>query len=134
MICYFKNVRCLCTWGILFQISHYSKSVLFWLMIILEFLCYFYPFIIANMCWLSFTGNELFLIIGSIKHSKSQCGKMETRICYFCYVNIQLKCHKLHNLTCIFKISCYGNFVMTNVCLIQARNYNSPWEPYLWKF
>ena len=46
------------------------------------------------MCWLSFTPiNEYFLIVGSIKHWKSQCtGKMQ--ICPFYYVNIQLKCHK----------------------------------------
>ena len=57
-------------------------------MIILElkFLCYFYP-----LCWLSFTSNEYFLIVCSIKHWKSQCGKMHTRICHFYYENIKLK-------------------------------------------
>ena len=94
MIWYFKNVRCLRAWGIVFQISYYRKSVLFWLMIILQFLRHFYAFVIANMCWLSCASNECFLIIDSIKHWKSQCGKIQTQICHFYYVNIQLKCHK----------------------------------------
>ena len=40
------------------------------------------------MCWLSFTRKEYFLIVCCIKHWKSQCRRMQTRLCH--YVNTQL--------------------------------------------
>ena len=88
------------------------------------------------MFWLSLTSNEYFLIVCSIKYWKSQCGKMQTRICHFYCVNIQLKYHILHK----FKTRAflkfllqYSNFVTTFACLIlRARNYNSPRTISLW--
>ena len=57
-------------------------------MIILElkFLCFYY-----QLCWLSFTSNEYFLIVCSIEHWKSQCRKKQIRICHFYHVNSELK-------------------------------------------
>ena len=84
-----------------FQISHYSKCALFWLIVtydnswigLAKLIDLLFPSIHnCFMCWLSFTHNEYILIIGSIKHWKSQCGKMQTRICHFYYVNINFKC------------------------------------------
>ena len=87
ILCYFKNVRCLHAWGMVLQIPYYWKCALFltfydsWIglakLISLLFLS------IRNflMCWLSFTSNEYFVIIGRIKHRKSQCGKVQILLC-----------------------------------------------------
>ena len=54
----------------------------------------FLPIRNCFMCWLSSTSNEYFLIVCSINCWKSQYGKMQTWICCFYYLNIQLKCDK----------------------------------------
>ena len=69
--------------------------------------------------WLS---NEYLFVVSSIKHWKSRCGKMQTPICHFYYLNIHLKCHKFADnfkTTGVFKISSYGNFVMTLFCALN---------------
>ena len=72
------------------------------------------------ICWLSFTSNEHFLIVGSIKHWKSQCGenantnlslllrKHSTKVSQNCIVSKELAFLKFH----LF----YGNFVMAFEC------------------
>ena len=58
-----------------------------------------------------------FIIVGSIKHWKSPCGKMQTRICRFYHVNIRLKCHKFNfKMNGIFELSSYGNFTAAFAC------------------
>ena len=52
----------------------------------------FLLFLSIRNCFRFCTSNEYFLIVGSIKHWKSQCGKMQIRICHFFYVNILLIC------------------------------------------
>ena len=44
--------------------------------------------------WESVTSNEYFLIIGRIKKWKSQCGKKQTQILHFYYVDIEFNGHK----------------------------------------
>ena len=46
------------------------------------------------LCWLSFTSNEYFVIVGRIKHGKSQCGKVQILLCK----PPILKCHKIYTL------------------------------------
>ena len=48
-------------------------------------------------------------IVCSIKHWKSQCGKMQTQICCFYYVNIRLKCHNFALIQNISSLLWYDN-------------------------
>ena len=93
-------------------------------------LYYFYPFVIA-LC-VDWVCNEHFLIVGIIKHWKSQCGKMQTWICHKSdtYRHMSEIGLDLHNFqtTVIFKISSFGNFVMVVLCYKALIACNKQWQ------
>ena len=93
-------------------------------------LYYFYPFVIA-LC-VDWVCNEHFLIVGIIKHWKSQCGKMQTWIChksdtYRHMSEIRLDLHNFQT-TVIFKISSFGNFVIVVLCYKALIACNKQWQ------
>ena len=75
------------------------------------------------MHWLSLPSDEYFLIVCSIKYGTSQCGKMQTQICYYS-IKISQICINLkqwHFFICSMVIS-----LQHLRALSLARKYNSP--------